>query len=67
MTAQRSHLRPDGFLSRNDIELQTPLEKTLGQTIRDIEAAGAHPLLTEASVLVQQAKSLIADYVELDQ
>jgi hypothetical protein len=32
--------------------------------IRVIEAVGAHPLLTDASLLVQQAKGKIADYVE---
>lgn len=60
----RPHLRPDGIPTRCDINLQSAVEIRLGEMIRVIEAVGAHPLLTDASLLVQQAKGKIADYVE---
>lgn len=59
-------LRPDGIPRRCDLLLQTPAEKAIGEAMRAVESAGAHPLLTDAVVLLSQAKDKVADFVELE-
>lgn len=58
-------LRPDGFPRRNDVLLATPLELKLREARAAVEGAGAHPLLTDASILIGQALDKVADFVEL--
>lgn len=57
----------DGFPRRNRVDLRTPAEKAITEALHATEAAGAHPLLTEASILLQQARDKVADFVELEE
>lgn len=59
-------LRADGFPRRADLDLNTPAELAIRKAVEAVEAAGAHPLLTEAVVLLDQARDKVADFVELD-
>ncbi len=65
-TKEPMKTRPDGIPRRIDLNLQTPAERAIGDAVRAVEGAGAHPLLTEASMLLQAAKDKVADFVELD-
>ena len=58
-------LRPDGIPRRCDVSLATPAEAAIRIAIVAVEAAGAHPLLTDATILLQQAREKVADFVEL--
>lgn len=58
-------LRPDGMPRRNDLTLLTSPEQAIRAAILVVEAAGAHVLLTDAVVLLLQAKDKVADFVEL--
>ena len=58
-------LSENGFPRRHRIDLHTPAEAAIYQAILEVELAGAHPLLTDAVVLLQQAKDKVADFVEL--
>lgn len=49
---------------RIHVELQTPSEKAIGDALKLVENMGADPRLTEASVLLSQARSKVADYVD---
>ena len=42
----------------------TPAEKAIGDAISAVEALAADERLTRASVLLQEARSLVADYFE---
>lgn len=55
----------DDFPRRNRIDLQTPAEAAIRAAIQVVEAAGAHPLLTDAVILLCQAQEKVADFVEL--
>lgn len=57
----------DGTPRRCRLDLLTPAEIAIWQAARMVEESGAHPLLTEAATLLQQAKEKLADYVELEQ
>lgn len=57
----------DGTPRRCRLDLLTPAEIALWQAASMIEDSGAHPLLTEAIMLLQQARERVADYVELEQ
>lgn len=57
----------NGIPRRSRIDLFTPVETTIWQTIQAVEGLGAHTLLTEAVILLQQAKDKVADYVELEE
>jgi hypothetical protein len=57
----------DGTPRRYHLDLLTPAEIALWRAIRMTEESGAHPLLTEAVTLLQQAREKLADYVELEQ
>ena len=46
------------------MDLWTPAEKAVYDAMQVVEAAGAHPLLTDAVVLLGQARDKVADYVE---
>ncbi len=52
------------FPSRCVLEQLSPLERQMWDLQASIEAEGAHPLLTQALLLVSQAREKVADYVE---
>lgn len=58
-------LSENGFPRRNRIDLHTPAETAIREAIIAVEEAGCHPLLTDAVVLLGQAKDKVADFVEL--
>lgn len=58
-------LSDNGHPRRYRIDLNTPAELAIRQAMRAVESAGVHPLLTEAIVLLDQAKDKVADFVEL--
>jgi len=64
VTRPLPRLRPDGFPRRQDLLLMTELEKKHRELIHEIESAGCHPLLTAASVLVGEARDVVADWLE---
>lgn len=49
---------------RCQIDLMTPGELVIRDAMRVIESLGAHPLLTDAVVLLGQAQEKVADYVD---
>lgn len=42
----------------------TPAERAIWDATQAVEAAGCHPLLTEAVNLLQRAREKVADYVD---
>lgn len=54
----------NGFPRRIRTDLYTPAERAIADAIAAVEAAGAHPRLTDAVVLLGQAKDAVADFVE---
>lgn len=53
-----------GIRPRNCIDLQTPAEAAIRAAIAEVEKAGAHPMLTEAVVLLGQALVKLGEYVD---
>lgn len=49
---------------RCDILQYTPAEKAISDAMAAVESIGAHPLLTDAVALLEQARSKVADYVD---
>lgn len=49
---------------RNRLDLSTPAELAIRQAVNAVEAAGCHPLLTDAVNLLNQAREKVADYVD---
>lgn len=49
------------------MDLFTPAETAIFTAKQVVEAAGAHPLLTEATILLSQAQDKVADYVDLNE
>lgn len=49
---------------RNRIDKFTAAEKAIWEAIAVVECAGAHPLLTDAVVLLSQAKDKVSDFVD---
>lgn len=60
-------LRPDGITRRCDVTLDTPAETAIRAAIAAVEAAGCHTLLTDAVILLGEAKDKVSDFVELDE
>ena len=56
----------NGIARRCRTDLYTPAEKAISDAVAAVEAAGAHPLLTDAVVLLTDAQNKVADFVELD-
>lgn len=46
------------------IDLLTPPEVALYKALAAVEEAGADPLLTDAVILIQQAREKVAEYVD---
>ena len=51
-------------LRRIDMLRWTPAERMIYDAMQGVEDAGAHPLLTDAVILLSQAKDKVADYVD---
>lgn len=47
------------------LDLMVPAETAITDAIEEVELMSAHPLLTEAIILLQQAREKVADYVDL--
>ena len=56
----------DGIPRRARMDLYTPAEKAIREALNTVEEAGAHPLLTEAVILLGEAQDKVADFVELE-
>lgn len=56
---------PVDFPRRNRLDKNWPEELKIWEAIQAVEGMGAHPLLTEAVVLLSQAKDKVADWIEL--
>lgn len=54
----------DGFPRRQKLEHFTPAEHAIRAAVESVESMAAHPLLTDAVVLLQQAREKVADFVE---
>lgn len=54
----------NGIGRRSRIDLYTPAELAIRNAVLAVEEAGCHPFLTDAVVLLQQAKDKVADFVE---
>lgn len=54
------------FSRRIRIDLLTPPETAIREAMLAVEAAGAHPLLTDAVGLLGQAREKVADYIEIN-
>jgi hypothetical protein len=52
------------FPRRNRLDLNTPAELAIVNAMYEVEKLGADVKLTEAIILLQKAKDLIADYVD---
>jgi hypothetical protein len=55
---------PHGHPRRHDVTCFTTPELLIHQAVGAVEAAGAHPLLTEAGTLLAEARERFADYLE---
>lgn len=56
----------NGFPRRARLDLHTPAETAIHLAVQVVESAGAHVLLTDAVILLQQARDKVADFVELE-
>jgi hypothetical protein len=57
-------LRADGFPTRACLELMSDAERAIYNAVQAVEAVGASPALTEAVILLQKARDIVADHVE---
>lgn len=46
------------------VDLNTKAETAIRNAINEVEIIGADPLLTDAVILLQQAKEKVADYID---
>lgn len=56
----------DGIPRRIRLDHCTPAELAIVAAVKAVEEAGAHPLLTDAVVLLGQARDKVADFVDLE-
>ena len=54
----------DGVPRRNRLDLCTPAEIAIFNTIQEVEKVGASEGLTEAVILLDKARNLVADFVD---
>ncbi len=52
------------FQRRSRVDLRTPAESAIGNAILEVEKVGADTRLTEAVILLEQAKNKLADYMD---
>jgi len=57
-------LRKDGIPRRCDMLLQTEAEKAIGDAIRQVEAMGCHPDLTDISVELGKLREKVSDFID---
>lgn len=60
----RPRVRPDGIPTRADMQFMTEAELAILNAVRAVERAGASVALTDAVVLLGQARERVADHVE---
>jgi hypothetical protein len=53
-----------GIPRRSCLDLNTPAELAIYEAMQAVEKAGAHPLLTDAVILLGQARDKVADFVD---
>jgi hypothetical protein len=63
-TEARPKKRPDGILTRFDLQWMTPAERAITDAMHAVEKAGASAALTAAVNLLSQARDRVADHVE---
>ena len=56
----------NGIPRRARIDLYTPAEAAIRAALIVVESVGAHPLLTDAVILLGQAQEKVADFVEME-
>lgn len=61
----RPKTRPDGFPTRASMGHWTSAEWVINAAVQAVERMGAHPLLTDAVILLGEAQTKIADFAEL--
>lgn len=49
---------------RNRLDLNTPAERAIYDAIQEVEKVGADVKLTEAVIKLNEARSLVADFVD---
>lgn len=54
----------NGIPRRCRLDLSTPAELAIRAAVDVVEIAGCHPLLTDAVILLQEAREKVADYVD---
>lgn len=54
----------DGIPRRARLDLNTPAELAIRAALEEVEKVGADPLLTEAAILLGQAREKLADYID---
>lgn len=52
------------FPRRNRVDLQTPVEQTIRNAVDAVEKLPADTRLTEAVILLDQAREKVADYID---
>lgn len=60
----RPHKRADGIPTRADMTYWSDAERAIWNAMQAVEAAGASPMLTQAIILLGQARDCVADHVE---
>lgn len=65
MTPPDTPLPYPDFPRRACMEHMVPAELAIGDAIEAVEKSGCHPLLTDAVVLLAQARDKVADFVDL--
>lgn len=54
----------NGFPRRNRVDLWTPAERAIYDAMQAVEQMPAHPLLTDAVILLGKARDRVADFVD---
>jgi hypothetical protein len=62
----RIRARNEAVPRRIDRTRMTPAERAITDAMLAVEIVGAHPLLTDAVVLLGQAREKVADYVDCE-
>lgn len=55
----------NNFPRRNRLDLYTSAENAISAAVDAVERTGSHPLLTDAVILLGNAKAKVADHAEL--